>query len=66
MTHKLDQIDRAILRILQTDTTLSVDDISVAVNLSRNACWRRIKTLEQSGTIKGRVALVDPGHVGVP
>ncbi|MCK0096018.1 Lrp/AsnC family transcriptional regulator [Yoonia sp. F2084L] len=66
MPQELDQIDRAILRILQTDTTLSVDDISAAVNLSRNACWRRIKVMEQAGTITGRVALVDPGHVGVP
>jgi len=66
MAHQLDKIDRAILRILQTDTTLSVDEISAAVHLSRNACWRRIKTMEQSGVIKGRVALVDPASVGVP
>jgi len=66
MAHQLDKMDRAILRILQTDTTLSVDEISAAVHLSRNACWRRIKTMEQSGVIKGRVALVDPASVGVP
>ncbi|MEJ8562831.1 Lrp/AsnC family transcriptional regulator [Yoonia sp. GPGPB17] len=66
MAHEIDQIDRAILRILQTDSTLSVDDVSAAVNLSRNACWRRIKAMEQSGTITGRVALVDPARVGVP
>lgn len=66
MGHSLDTIDRAILRIIQTDATLSVDDVSDAVNLSRNACWRRIKALEQSGVIKGRVALVDPASVGVP
>lgn len=66
MAHQLDQIDRAILRILQNDTTLSVDEIGAAVHLSRNACWRRIKTMEQSGVIKGRVALVDPVIVGVP
>lgn len=66
MAHQLDQIDRAILRILQNDTTLSVDEISAAVHLSRNACWRRIKTMEQTGVIKGRVALVDPASVGVP
>jgi Lrp/AsnC family transcriptional regulator len=66
MGHSLDTIDRAILRIIQTDATLSVDDVSDAVNLSRNACWRRIKALEQSGVIKGRVALVNPASVGVP
>ncbi|PJI93050.1 AsnC family transcriptional regulator [Yoonia maricola] len=66
MPHEIDKIDRAILRILQTDITLSVDDISAAVNLSRNACWRRIKAMEQLGVIKGRVALVDPASVGLP
>lgn len=66
MGNMLDKIDRAILRALQADASLSVDDISAVVNLSRNACWRRIKALEQSGTITGRVALVDPASVGVP
>jgi len=66
MRHTLDQIDRAILNVLQRDATLSVDDVSAAVNLSRNACWRRIKQMEQNGVITGRVALVDPASVGVP
>ena len=66
MPQEIDQTDRAILRILQTDATLSVDDISAAANLSRNACWRRIKIMEQAGIVKGRVVLVDPASVGVP
>ena len=66
MTHILDDTDRAILNVLQRDATLSVDDIGAVVHLSRNACWRRIKLMEQSGVIKGRVTLVDPASVGVP
>lgn len=66
MPYILDNIDCDILRILQMDATLSVDQVSAKVNLSRNACWRRIKALEQAGVIKGRVALVDPASVGVP
>ena len=66
MTHKLDEIDRAILRSLQIDAAQSVDDISAKVHLSRNACWRRIKAMEQAGVIKGRVALIDPAKVGAP
>lgn len=61
-----DEKDRDILQLLQKDATLSVDDISERVALSRNACWRRIKLLEQAGVIKGRVALVDPTLVGAP
>ena len=66
MSHQIDNTDRAILRLLQKDASLSVDDVSNAVNLSRNACWRRIKAMEASGVISARVALVDPAHVGVP
>ncbi|WP_439155466.1 Lrp/AsnC family transcriptional regulator [Yoonia sp.] len=66
MNHRIDEIDRAILRILQKDATLAVDDIGVQVHLSRNACWRRIKAMELAGIITGRVALVDPARVGAP
>ena len=64
MYANLDTIDKSILRILQNDATLSVDDLSERVNLSRNATWRRVKHLEQRGVITGRVALVDPQQVG--
>ncbi|MDE0852577.1 Lrp/AsnC family transcriptional regulator [Yoonia sp.] len=64
MDENLDTIDKSILEKLQQDATLSVDDLSEHVNLSRNATWRRVKQLEQRGVIKGRVALVDPKQVG--
>ncbi|MEM9785774.1 MAG: Lrp/AsnC family transcriptional regulator [Pseudomonadota bacterium] len=66
MGTNIDRIDRDILRILQKNAALSVDDISAQVHLSRNACWRRIKAMEQAGVIKGRVALIDPTSAGVP
>lgn len=66
MSITIDNIDRAILALLQHNAALSVDDISAEVHLSRNACWRRIKQLEQNGVLRGRVALVDPASVGVP
>jgi Lrp/AsnC family transcriptional regulator len=34
------------------------------VHLSRNACWRRVKALEDAGVIRGRVTLVDAEAVG--
>jgi Lrp/AsnC family transcriptional regulator len=66
MLDKLDIIDHHILTILQQDATLSVDAISDAVSLSRNACWRRIKAMEGSGIIRARVALLDPIKIGCP
>ena len=65
MSVKLDEIDRRILAELQRDGTLSVDQVSKRVNLSRNACWRRIKRLEDESVITGRVALVDPEALGL-
>lgn len=66
MLDKLDTIYHRILTILQQDATRSVDAISDAVSLSRNACWRRIKAMEGSGIIRARVALLDPIKIGCP
>lgn len=66
MSPELDTIDHRILTILQQDATKSVDTISDAVALSRNACWRRIKAMEAGGVIRARVALLDPTKLGCP
>ena len=65
MAAELDEIDRRILAELQRDGTLSVDQLSERVGLSRNACWRRVKHLEESRVITGRVALVDADKLGL-
>jgi Lrp/AsnC family transcriptional regulator len=65
MTGEIDTIDRRILAELQRDGTLSVDQLSERVGLSRNACWRRVKILEEGGVITGRVALVDAERLGL-
>ncbi|UWQ22348.1 Lrp/AsnC family transcriptional regulator [Jannaschia sp. W003] len=65
MTHSLDETDRRILRVLQRDAASSLDRIAEDVALSRNACWRRIRRMEDAGVIRGRVALLDAGKVGL-
>ncbi|MEW9834860.1 Lrp/AsnC family transcriptional regulator [Mesorhizobium marinum] len=65
MSQEIDTIDRKILAELQRDGTLSVDQLSERVSLSRNACWRRMRRLEDDGYITGRVALVDAEKVGL-
>ncbi len=64
MTDKIDGINLRILALLQENTDRSVNDIADAVGLSQNACWRRIKILEEDGVIKKRVALLDPAKLG--
>ncbi|BCM16910.1 DNA-binding transcriptional activator DecR [Mesorhizobium sp. J8] len=65
MAADIDEIDRRLLAELQRDGTLSVDQLSERVALSRNACWRRVKRLEEDGVITGRVALVDADKLGL-
>lgn len=60
-----DETDRRILDELQRDTSQSLDHLSERISLSRNACWRRIRALEQDGVITARVALLDPVKLGL-
>lgn len=62
---ELDNIDLKILRLLQHDASVAVEAIGTEAGLSRNACWRRIKLMEEAGVITARVALVDPAALGL-
>ncbi|MFD2855650.1 Lrp/AsnC family transcriptional regulator [Seohaeicola zhoushanensis] len=61
----IDDIDRRILALLQKDASLPLDELGSRVGLSRNACWRRIKALEEAGVIRARVTLLDPAALGL-
>ncbi|WP_342452892.1 Lrp/AsnC family transcriptional regulator [Pararoseomonas indoligenes] len=61
----MDEIDRKIVGLLQTDATLSVAQLADRVGLSPTPCWKRVQKLEASGVITRRVALVDPEKIGV-
>ena len=60
----LDDLDRKILREMQRDCAAPVEELGAKVGLSRNACWRRVKRLEETGVIRARVALADPAALG--
>lgn len=62
---KIDTFDAKILRLIQSDAALPLDEIGDKVGLSRNAVWRRIKAMEANGTITGRAALLDPAKLGL-
>ena len=64
-TTQLDTIDWAILGVLQVDAALPVHEVGERVGLSSNACWRRIRRLEDSGIITRRVALLDAEKLGL-
>ena len=61
----MDAIDRKILKFVHDDASLSVAEIGSRVGLSSTPCWKRIQRLEADGVITKRVALVDPGKIGL-
>lgn len=61
----IDEADVRILSALQEDGTLSVAAVSELVHLSQNACWRRMKRLEEDGVISKRVTLLNPARLGL-
>ncbi|MCB1490545.1 MAG: Lrp/AsnC family transcriptional regulator [Rhodobiaceae bacterium] len=64
MTIKLDQIDCRLLSELQRDASQSQRALSEKVGLSQNACWRRLKTLEDAGVIRNRTVVLDRERLG--
>ncbi len=65
MNIRMDYIDKAILALLQRDSSTPVSDIAESVGLSATPCWRRIKKLEEEGVIRKRVALADMGALNL-
>ena len=64
-TKNIDDNDRNILKALQRDASLSLENLAAQLSLSTNACWRRIKRMEADWVIARRVAIVDPEAVGL-
>ncbi|TDB64544.1 Lrp/AsnC family transcriptional regulator [Arundinibacter roseus] len=61
---KLDTADRDILRLLQTNSQLTMKELSEQVNLSITPIHERIRKLEKSGHIDRYVALLNRKKMG--
>lgn len=62
----MDDLDRKILEILQTNATLPLSEISKRVGISKTPCWNRIRAMEEKRIIKGRITLLDREKIGLP
>jgi Lrp/AsnC family transcriptional regulator, leucine-responsive regulatory protein len=60
----LDNTDRAMLRALAEDATLSASAIGRRLGLSQPAAWRRIKRLSDEGALAGRRLDLDHAALG--
>ena len=61
---RLDPIDRKILAELQADGRMTNVELAKRVGISAPPCLRRVRTLEESGYIKGYHADVDGRELG--
>ncbi len=61
----LGEIDRKILRLLQQDSTKSLDQIAKKVAISKTALWNRIQRLQKDKVILKQAAFLDPKRVGL-
>jgi DNA-binding Lrp family transcriptional regulator len=62
---KLDKTDKIILSALQKNAQQSITDLAAAAGLSPSSCHRRVKLLEQAGTIQGYSASVNRMALGL-
>lgn len=60
----LDDVDRAILRVLIDDGRVSVAEVARRVNVSRASAYNHLERLTETGVITGYGARVDPRGLG--
>ena len=56
---KIDDIDKKILKILQTDASRNVKEIASDLNMTKTPIYERIKRMQQEGIIEKYVVMVD-------
>ncbi|MFC3613999.1 Lrp/AsnC family transcriptional regulator [Lutimaribacter marinistellae] len=61
---RLDEIDRKILAELQSDGRMTNVELAKRVGISAPPCLRRVRTLEESGLIRGYHAEVNARELG--
>jgi DNA-binding Lrp family transcriptional regulator len=65
MSHKLDETDLRILKILQESSKITNLDLSKKIGLSPAPTLERVRKLEQSGVIDSYHAVVSPNSIGL-
>jgi DNA-binding Lrp family transcriptional regulator len=60
----IDATDWRLLDLLQSDASLSNQDLAAAALISPATCLRRVKRLLDAGVIERRVAILSPERVG--
>ncbi len=61
---KIDEYDKAILRILQEDASISNKNLANKIGLAPSSCLLRVKGLEKMGLIKKNVVILNEKLLG--
>lgn len=56
--------EKALLRIIQRDASLSLADLAGQCGMAQSTVWRKLQEFEAAGILRRRVALLDPARVG--
>ncbi len=64
LSMEIDATDRRLLDLLQTDASLSNQDLAAAAHTSPATALRRVRRLVDAGVIDRRVALLNPDRLG--
>lgn len=63
-SHKVDDVDRKIIRLLQEDARKSFNKISESLGIAVGTAYNRVKSLEDNGILKGYTIMLDSAKLG--
>ena len=64
-TVSVDEVDRKILRLMQQDSTVPLEQMAKLVGISKTAIWNRIQRLHQDKVILKQAAVINADLVGL-
>ena len=62
---QFDDTDRKILRLIQIDATLPLEEIARQIGSTKSPVWNRIKKLKAAGVIEREVAILNGDSIGL-
>ena len=62
---QFDDTDRKILRLIQVDATLPLEEIARQIGSTKSPVWNRIKKLKAAGVIDREVAILNGDAIGL-
>jgi DNA-binding Lrp family transcriptional regulator len=62
--HKVDEVDRKIISLLQEDARKSFNKIADSLGIAVGTAYNRVKSMEDNGILKGYTIMLDSGKLG--